>query len=59
MPAPRGPQHHQAFMPKADLTNASEMDKFRGKDLLPRSPGLRGRPLSAYHIKCQETRARV
>lgn len=48
-PAPRGPQHYQAFVPKADLTNASEMVQFRDKDLLPRSPGLKtdslGQPL--------------
>lgn len=52
--APRGPHHHQAFVPEADLTNASDIDKFRGKDLLPRSPGLRTASLGLPH---QESRA--
>lgn len=47
--APRGPHHHQAFVPEADLTNASDIDKFRGKDLLPRSPGLRMASLGLPH----------
>lgn len=55
--APKGPQHHQAFVPKADLTKASEMDKFQGKDLLPRSPGLKtaSRP-TASSVRVKSTR---
>lgn len=29
-PVPRDPQHHQALVPKENLTNASKMDKFGG-----------------------------